>query len=297
MALSKEQYDNVIQILKDTSMNPEGGMTYDDEVVAYRKLACVEEMHMEAEGFHFTVYKCVPDKVSVSAPLFINIHGGGWYTPHEDNDLYFSCWLADQIHGVVLSIDYTTSDRAPWYVMFGQCYEVIKYAFEQAEQLGCSRNRISVGGYSAGGHLTAGLALKASVEGYALQKQIICYAPLDLCEKEEEDASDAAAQRMQIRMKCFSDLLFRREKEYLRNPYANPYIAADVMLKGLPSALVITAGKCGFRSENESYGLRMVQQGVEVTMKRFPDARHGFVPHFSDYWESAAGLMVKILLE
>lgn len=35
MALSKEQYDNAIQILKDTSMNQEGGMTYPDEVVAY----------------------------------------------------------------------------------------------------------------------------------------------------------------------------------------------------------------------------------------------------------------------
>jgi len=297
MALTKEQYDHTLQVLRETSMRPEGGITYPEAIVAYGKLAQVKKLDMEAEGFPFTVYQCVPDQISDSAPLFINIHGGGWYVPHEDNDLYFSCWLASQIKGVVLSVDYTTSDQAPWEVMFGQCYRVLEYAFANAVSLGCSRDRISVGGYSAGGHLTAGLALKAAAEGYPLRQQIICYAPLDMGKKVEEPASDAAAQRMQIRMKCFLDLLFRREERYLENPYANPYIAGDEMLKGLPRTLVITAGKCGFRFENEAYGLRMAQQGIEVTLKRFPDARHGFIPHFADYWEPAAEMMVRALMQ
>jgi acetyl esterase/lipase len=67
------------------------------------------------------------------------------------------------------------------------------------------------------------------------------------------------------------------------------------MLKKGPRALIITAGTCGFRFENEAYGLRMAAQGVTVTMKRFCEARHGFIPHFGHCWEAAAEAMVKII--
>lgn len=297
MALSREQIDKVMKTLADTSLRPEGGMEYPEEIRAFQNLAQVKELTMEAEGVPFTVYQCIPEKIQEGAPLFVNIHGGGWYIGHEENDLYFSCWLAEKIRGVVLSVDYTTSDKEPWDVMFGQCYEAIKFAFAQAESLGCSRDRISVGGYSAGGHLTAGLALKAAEEGYNLKSQIICYAPLDMVEKEQPPTDDSMELRMRLRTHCFFELLFREEKKYEANPFANPSIAPDGLLKKLPRTLIITAGKCGFRFENENYGLRAAAQGVHVTVKRFQEARHGFIPHFGDFWEEAADIMTRVLSE
>lgn len=297
MALNKEELGQIMKILADTSMRPEGGITYPEEIKAFKKLAHVEKLTMEKDGYPFNVYQCIPEEMEQDAPLFINIHGGGWYIGHEENDLYFSCWLAKQINGVVLSIDYTTSDKEPWEIMFRQCYKVLEYAFIQAEHLGCSRKKISVGGYSAGGHLTAGLALKAAKEGYGLKSQILCYAPLDMKEKEQMPTDDPMEQRMHMRTDCFFKLLFRREDKYAAEPLANPWIASDEMLKKLPRTLVITAGKCGFRFENETYALRIAAQGVKVTIKRYVDARHGFIPHFSENWEEAAKLMVRVLLE
>ena len=270
-------------------------MEYPEEIKAFEKLAHVEKITREVKGKAFTVYQCIPEKMDKDAPLFVNIHGGGWYIGHEDNDLYFSCWLAEKIRGAVLSVDYTTSDKEPWDVMFEQCYDTLKYAFEKAESLGCSKEKISVGGYSAGGHLTAGLALKAAEAGYHLKSQIICYAPLDMIEKEKPDTDNPMEKRMHLRTHCFFELLFRREQEYFANPFANPSIASDEMLKKLPQTLVITAGKCGFRFENETYAFRAAAQGVPVSIKRFTEARHGFIPHFVDYWEEAADLMVKFL--
>lgn len=295
MALNREELDEVMKILKDTSMRPEGGVEYPEKIKAFQKLAQVEKITMESKGNPFTVYQCIPENRKEHAPLFINIHGGGWYIGHEENDLYFSCWLAKQIGGVILSVDYTTSDKQPWEVMFGQCYDTVKYAFAKADSLGCDKEKISVGGYSAGGHLTAGLALKAAKEGYPLRSQIICYAPLDMIEKEQPAADDPGELRMALRTHCFFDLLFRREEKYSTDPFANPSIASDEMLGKLPRTLVITAGKCGFRFENETYAFRMAAQGVPVTIKRFMEARHGFIPHFADYWEEAANLMVSVL--
>lgn len=297
MALSREELDQVMKVLADTSMRPEGGVEYPEEIKAFEKLAHVEKMTREVNGKAFIVYQCIPKNMEKDAPLFINIHGGGWYIGHENNDLYFSCWLAEKIRGVVLSVDYTTSDIEPWEVMFEQCYDTLKYGFEKAERLGCSRERISVGGYSAGGHLTAGVALKAAEEGYNLKSQIICYAPLDMIEKEQPVTDDPMELRMHLRTHCFFELLFRRESKYLSNPLANPSIATDEMLKKLPETLVITAGKCGFRFENETYAFRTAAQGVPVTIKRFTEARHGFIPHFADYWEDAAKLMVEMITE
>ena len=61
----------------------------------------------------------------------------------------------------------------------------------------------------------------------------------------------------------------------------------------LPRALIISAEGCNFRYEDEEYAGRLASVGVEVTVKRFTKARHGFIPHFGEYWEEAADLIVR----
>ena len=41
------------------------------------------------------------------------------------------------------------------------------------------------------------------------------------------------------------------------------------MLKELPPTLIINAGHCPFKKDNETYGLRMAAMGTEVTIKCF----------------------------
>ena len=49
MALRREELDQVMKILADTSMRPEG----------------------EVKGKAFTVYQCIPEKMDKDAPLFV----------------------------------------------------------------------------------------------------------------------------------------------------------------------------------------------------------------------------------
>ncbi len=294
MSFTNEQYQEALRILDETSSFSQAHLEYPQEIMDFQNLAQVTQLSLTAAGFPFTVCLCIPENQEPDAPLFINIHGGGWYIPHEDNDRYFSCLLAHRIRGVVLSVDYTTSEKAPWNVMFEQCWETARYAFRQAEALGCSPKRISIGGYSAGGHLTAGVALRAAQEGgLPFKKQILCYAPLDLSEKEMPQPKNQPEAQKQKRGKAFQDLLFRRDPEILKNPYANPWTASDPLLAGLPETVVFTAGHCGFRFEDEAFALRIAAQGVETTVKRFPESFHGFIPHFGAGWQDAVERMVR----
>ena len=59
--------------------------------------------------------------------------------------------------------------------------------------------------------------------------------------------------------------------------------------------MILGGSKCPFRFQNLEQGKRLAELGVEVTMKIFPDAVHGFIPHFMTRWEEAAAMIVKAI--
>ena len=92
---------------------------------------------------------------------------------------------------------------------------------------------------------------------------------------------------------AFTELYFGGDKEGMACPYGSPVYASDEQLRLVPRALVISAGGCNFRYEDEEYAGRMASVGVEVTVKRFPKASHGFIPHFGEYWKEAVDLIAR----
>jgi len=116
-------------------------------------------------------------------------------------------------------------------------------------------------------------------------------------EKEAPEEESDFMRKMRMRGTCFLDLLFRKEERFFKDPFSNPYAATDDMLARLPRTLVITAGECDFRFEDEAYGLRLAQLGIETTIQRVPGAKHGFIPHFGQFWEPAARLIAEKIKE
>ncbi len=298
MSMTRKRYDELIEILSQTGNPVHVPEMYSEEVQNFTRLSKRETVELEAEGYPFKVYINTANHKTENAPLFINIHGGGWYIGHEVNDVYYAAWLAEQIGGVVVDVDYSTSGIAPWHVMHGQCMKAVEYALENARGLGCDENRISIGGYSAGGHLTASMVTTLAAEGktpFALD--ILCYAPLDMRLKETAEPKDAKEARLKKRGDAFEELLLRGDNSIRMTPEFSPYITPDETLKNYPAAMVLTAGRCGFRFEDEAFGARLAALGVETTMQRFLNSGHGFIPHFFDEWEAAANLIVRRIVE
>ena len=134
--------------------------------------------------------------------------------------------------------------------------------------------------------------MAAEHDDFELCLQILGYPPVDnlthpLYKKDGYMRAMAAEREF-----AFNDLYFDGDKELMKEPYASPLYAPAELLKKQPRTLVCTASSCNFRFEDEEYAMKLVEQGVEVTVKRFPETNHGFIPHFMNGWEDAADLII-----
>lgn len=292
MEFTSKDVQEQLEIIKNTSTK-RPPVEYTDEIKSFLNLVDINTITMEKGGFPYAVHIFKAKDATSKAPVFLSIHGGGWIVPHLDNDMYYSALMASKIQGIVVSPDYTTSEHAGIDVMGDECYEVLKYIKEHAAELGADTENITVGGYSAGGHLTACIVLRAMEEhSVKVKKQLLCYAPLCLMENIEEEPANKEKPEEQIRHgMAFEKLIVRGKVDFYGNPYNNPYAASYEQLAKMPETMVITAGKCPFRGEDEMYALRLAENGVKVIIKRYPEAHHGFIPHFYDEWEKAVELI------
>lgn len=307
MALTKEEYDHWKQVLKDTKrmMPPAGdpktvqrdadgyptGMPYSKEVQEYLELASKKEISLYAGGKDFKVYRFDANHKCDKPRVYVNIHGGGWAIPHEENDFYFSAYFAELIGGIVIDVDYTVSTEAPFNTMHAQCMEAVHYTFAHCEEWGCDRSKITVGGYSAGGHLTWGVALKCRQEGLPLYSAICAYTPFNMSKKEYPEN----AQGIELRSQAFDTLLFANEEEQRNTPYGNPVSSTDEEIKMMPAMMIISAEQCPFRDEDEQFASKIISMGVPVSSRRY-NTSHGFIPHFLPCWHDAAEAMRKFIV-
>ena len=88
------------------------------------------------------------------APLFVFIHGGYWQ--RNDKDMF--AFLADgpRAHGIdVAVVGYTLAPEARLTDIVGEIRQALSVLRDRAGEFGFDRDRLFVGGWSAGGHLTA----------------------------------------------------------------------------------------------------------------------------------------------
>ncbi|MBQ9010224.1 MAG: alpha/beta hydrolase [Clostridia bacterium] len=261
----------------------------------FDELATMETIDMPAvSGWPYRIYLFTAKNKKENAPLHINVHGGGFLIGHMPNDTLWSAWLADQIEGVVVDVDYTTTEFASYPVFLDQCRDAARYAYAHCEDWGCSKKRISMGGYSAGGMITIACGMHAKVNGECPYCLLVDgYGPADM--RYDESVRDVPQywKTQDHRSAGFGVLMSDDNAAIMEDPYLYPLGAPDEMLRGLPRTVIISAAKCGFRFQNEELGKRLASLGVEVTMKRFDDTCHGFIPHFMAHWEEAAELIVR----
>lgn len=291
--------EHALQVLDETAPKERKGKpVYPERMHGFLELSDMSTVEHVVDNFSFPIYIHVAKNRTPNCPVHINVHGGGFYFPHAENDDMWCAWLADQIGGIVVDIDYTCSDRAAWPVAFDQCYEAVKWTFSQCEAWDADARRVSMGGYSAGGTYTTWCAMKAAETGdFNLCLQVLGYPPVDFVipgwYKQEGFNGSAAWLR---RGEAFNDLLFGDAlAEHAYDATVSPLYASDELLSRQPRTLMLPAASCVFRFEDLEYASMLSKHGVEVTAEVIPGTRHGFIPHFYDGWEEAASRIVEAI--
>jgi len=220
------------------------------------------------------------------APVLVFFFGGGWVLGSLAAVDPVCRRLANAIPCAVVSVAYRRAPESPFPAALEDCYAATSWIAEHGAELGLDRDRLAVGGASAGGNLAAAVALLARERGGpALAFQLLVYPPLD-------HRADTPSLQEPL-----DPLFFGREdlawcwSHYLAepadgdNPLASPLRAQD--LCGLPSALVITAELDPLRDQGERYAARLSEAGVPSELVRFDAAVHGFFSK-ADRFDAAA---------
>lgn len=212
-------------------------------------------------------------------PIVMFYHGGGFALGDLDTHDNICRYLCANVRAIVVNVDYRRSPEHKYPAAPEDCYAALRWATAQAHALGGDASRVAVAGDSAGGNLSAVVALMARDKGGpAIAFQVLIYPSGD-CDPEFTTPSRkkfgggeyflSNADVSWIANMYFDDL--GRASE----PYASPLRAAN--LAGLPPALVIAAGYDLLHDEDKIYADRLTADGVEAEFKCFDGTIHGFV--------------------
>jgi acetyl esterase/lipase len=184
--------------------------------------------------------------------------------------------LALDLDAMIVGIDYRKAPENPFPAAAEDCYAGVKWLAANANKLGIDASRIAIAGASAGGTLTASVALMARDRGgpkIAVQFPIM--AALD------DRMTSPSANAITDERMANHDILVRVWDEYLgpmrQGPvtqYAAPARAAD--LSGLPPSYVYVAELDPMRDENIEFATRLMQAGVTTELHVYPGAFHQF---------------------
>jgi acetyl esterase len=214
-------------------------------------------------------------------PVLLYIHGGGWVIGSRDSHDELCRSLCSRSAALVVSVDYRLSPEHKFPAALEDCYAVLNwYARQATEQV--DRRRVAVAGDSAGGNLSAALALYARDKGGPpLRLQVLIY-PVTNCAFDtasyHENAEGFGLTRDAM-IHYWGCYLARQDDG--RSSYASPLQAAN--LRDLPPALIQTAQYDVLRDDGEAYAARLHRAGISVRCTRYAAMNHGFIQFGASY--------------
>jgi len=257
-----------------------GPVIQDSDAVAFREyynsrqLPSTEEIfeirEVSAGGVPSRLYRPNADK---NLGLLVYYHGGGWVIGGLDSHDATCRSLANRMGHAVLSVDYRLAPENPFPAAVEDAMCSLRWAYENASELGINPDRIAVGGDSAGGNLAAVVSQQRPVP---LVFQLLIYPATDMTASFPSHVENAAGPVLTTQaMQWFTNHYMPTGAD-LKDPLASPHFAPDSLLKGAPPALIITAELDPLRDEGEEYGRRLIANGVTASVVRFNGMFHSF---------------------
>lgn len=109
----------------------------------------LDVVYDEASGQTLDIY----GTAEAPRPVFIFIHGGYWRALSKQDSAFMAGMLAR--HGIATAVvDYRLAPEVGLDEIVREVREAVRFLWHNADQYGIARERIYIGGSSAGGHLT-----------------------------------------------------------------------------------------------------------------------------------------------
>jgi acetyl esterase len=237
-----------------------------------------------------------PD-VDGPVPTVVFLHGGGFVIGDLDTHDDHARLICHDVEAVVVSVDYRLAPEHPFPAGFEDCFAATQWAAQHVNDLGGDGERLAVAGDSAGGNLSAAVALAATRAGAPkLAAQLLLYPGVDF--REDDTLHPSRIENGEGLFLTAEDMRWFRD-HYLQDPAhvddprASVLLASD--LTGLPPAVVGTGEYDPLRDEGEAYAKALEAAGVKVVLRRYDGLIHGFFGMGT--WSEASAAATKDLCE
>lgn len=218
-----------------------------------------------------------PRALAAPSPALLWTHGGGYLFGSPVQDEQGSIEFARELGITVVALRYRKAPGHTAPAPVEDAYAALSWTVDNAELLGVDPDRIAIGGASAGGGITAALALMCRDRGGPGPLfQLLVYPMLDDRTTLRTDLDGLGARMWSVASNQYAWRAYLGEEPGGErvSPYAAPARQED--LSGLPPAWIGVGTLDLFHDEDLAYAERLQAAGVPCRTTVVPGAFHGF---------------------
>ncbi|KAI1812358.1 alpha beta hydrolase fold-3 domain-containing protein [Poronia punctata] len=228
-------------------------------------------------------------------PALVNYHGGGFVIGDLKSDEALVRQLCQATGCIIVNADYRTAPEFPHPTSAIDSWDVLKWVFAHVDELGIDPNRVAVSGLSAGGCISAVLAILARDEPGMppLKLQLLIVPLFDVRYVPEEGSCKEDVPYESYVRNEFAPMLPLARLVWFYNYWlgtgeervarANDWKASPLLAEShanLAPASIRSAEVDPLVSEAEVYHEKLVASGTESKIKIYKGQAHTF-PHWA----------------
>ncbi len=246
------------------------------------------------DGYDIPISIFKSDKSLPNAPILYFIHGGGFFAGSTEVIAEAMKLFVTTTNMIAVSVDYRLAPEHAFPIGHNDCYSVLKWIGEHAEEFGGDPRNIFVGGDSAGGNLTLYCSNRAIEDDLNLVRgQLLFYPTVNMGNIQDEatkftidDINMSKEHEKYIRpgiemlSQATSGLFDILGTSDVKNKYLTPYM--DVSPKS--PVTFISSGEHDFLTiESLAYAKKLTKLGIDTTFTCYCGLGHAYLDHVGNY--------------
>lgn len=205
----------------------------------------------------------------------IYYHGGGFFFEGAGYHYRNAKSYILNVPCKVLFVQYRLAPKHPFPIPAEDSYEALRWAYENAERLGIDKEKIAVGGDSAGGCLAAAVTQMARDRALdiKIKFQLLIYPFVD------QSMSSESNRKFTDTPMWNSTLSKQMAGGYVQDPHVENFVYASPMegsLEKLPQAYIETAEFDCLHDDGIHYAQKLRDADIDVELNETKGTMHGF---------------------